>query len=349
MNMRAIRMHAPYDVRLDNIEIPEMKEDEVRCKAICSLISTGTEAIQYSRTHDKSMHRQADLTQVNFTGYSMCAEVIDVGREVKGYKKGDIVFAIENHKQYFNIKPYLITKMPDYMTPEEMCWLTILRCALFANMQINTKPWETIVVGGLGAFGFASVQFAKIFNARKIIAVEPDPYRAEMAKEYGATDVITGKLEDVVEDIIAINGGKLVDGCIDATSTAGNIKWLQYILKRNGNLCVICDPANTDQQLLNYGYLHYRGQHIHGVYIDMQIPERDPMKPDQRDFVNPWYPMDTEYIHQFILDCFKTGQLKVKDLICGKESPENCSDIFKRLWKDRSRMLGIEYDWTLLE
>ena len=346
---KVIRMHGPRDVRLDTLPLEPLGDDEVQCKAIRSLISVGTEAIQYARNHDKSMHRywlDCGNTPVK-TSYNSSAEIIAVGKNVKDYKIGDQVYALCGHEQYFNIKTSLISKKPDWLSHEENAWLTILRTGWFACQEANLMPYDTIVIAGLGVFGFASLMFAKIFNARRIIAVDPNPYRAELAKSHGATHVFNAEIGDVLEDIIAVNDGKLVDVCIDATAWAGNIKHLNYLTRRTGNISVICDPPNTDSQIINWGYMFYRTQHMHGVYINQMLDERDPMR-DQREFLNPMYPLNMKKINDFIYEKFQTKEIVVNDLIAGLENPENCKNLYEKLFTDRSRMLGMEFDWTLV-
>lgn len=345
---KVIMMHGPFDARLDTVPLPPLGDDEVQCKSVKSLISVGTEAIQYARNQDASMHRVAlDLGKPHKTSYNTSAEVVAVGKNVKDYKVGDKVYALVGHEQYFNIRPSLLTHMPDWISHEENAWMTILRTGLFSCMQAGLKPYDTIVIAGLGIFGFATLMAAKIYNAKNIIVVEPEKYRADKAKAHGATHVLNAKIGDVLEDIIELNDGKLVDVAVDATAWAGNIKHCQYVVKRNGNVTVICDPPNTDSQIMNYGFLHYRGQHVHGVYINMMLAEPDPCT-DQREFVNPFYPMTMQDIHTFLYEKFKTGEINVKDLIAGYVSPMDCAQVYHDLHYDRGQRLGTEYDWTML-
>lgn len=346
---KVIMMYGPFDVRLDTVPVAPLKDDEVQCKSIKSLISVGTEAIQYARNQDTSMHRVAlDLGEPHRTSYNTSAEIVAVGKNVKDYKVGDKVYALVGHEQYFNIRPSLLTHMPEWINHEENAWMTILRTGMFACMASHLKPYDTIVIAGLGIFGFATLMMAKIYNAKNIIVVEPEKYRARKAMAHGATHVINAEIGDCIEEVIELNGGKLVDVAVDATAWAGNTKFLQQCLKRNGNLTMIVDPPNTDSQLLNYGCLYYRSQHIHGVYINEMLEEPDPCT-SQREFVNPVYPLDMQGLHTFIYEKFKTGEINVKDLIAGYVSPEDCKQVYHDLHYDRAERLGTEFDWSTVK
>lgn len=345
---KVIFMKGAFDVSLDTVPLAPPDDDQVQVKAIRSLISTGTEAIQYARNQDASMHRVAlDLGEPHKTSYNISGEVVAVGKNVKDYKVGDEVYCMNFHEQYFNTWPYLLTHKPEWLSHEENAWMTILRTGLFACMASQVKPYDSVVIAGLGIFGFASLMLAKIYNARNIIVVEPEKYRADKAKAHGATHVIQGNIGDVIEEVIALNGGKLLDVAIDATAWGGNTKHLQACVKRGGNITVICDPPNTDSQILNYGCLFYRSQHVHGVYINQMLDKFDPCT-NQREFINPVFPLDMEKLNDFLYEKMKNGEICVKDLICGTVSPADCKQVYHDLYYDRAERLGLEFDWTLL-
>lgn len=74
--------------------------------------------------------------------------------------------------------------------------------------RCKPEPASTLVVFGAGGVGMAAVMAAKIAGCVKIIAVDIVPERLELAKEFGATDIINAKeVPDVVAKIKDITGG----------------------------------------------------------------------------------------------------------------------------------------------
>lgn len=85
---------------------------------------------------------------------------------------------------------------------------------------IRPAPQSTVVVVGVGAVGLAAIMAVKInpLNLSKIIAVDIVPERLELAKKYGATDVINGKeTPDLAKALRDLTDDEGVDGAIDTT------------------------------------------------------------------------------------------------------------------------------------
>ncbi|MDH6365260.1 threonine dehydrogenase-like Zn-dependent dehydrogenase [Enterococcus sp. PF1-24] len=66
---------------------------------------------------------------------------------------------------------------------------------------------DTVVVIGIGPVGLMAVAGAKLKGAARIIAVGTRPNCVKIAKEYGATDIVSYKEGDIVEQIVAMTGG----------------------------------------------------------------------------------------------------------------------------------------------
>lgn len=305
------------------------------------------------------MIRTQELGHPAGVGYSMAAEVIKVGKHVLDYKTSDIVFAREQHKQHFTINPTSrVSHMPEWMSVGEVCWTTILRAGMFAAMKLNIKPNDTVVILGLGIFGMASLQFAKLLGAKKLIAIDPIKQRTDRALKFGATDVITDRalngkfivsentatynlnceFENPIRDhLIKINKGKLADCVIDATSAAEGLSAACVLTRNGGNVSIIADPPNITKQHVGsnilLGYLN-----LHGIFINMM--EEDP---------NEFYPLTIQGVHDTIYEHIRKGEINVKDMITDYVSPADPTRVYQSLYEDRSERLGVLYDWSLIE
>ena len=65
------------------------------------------------------------------------------------------------------------------------------------------KPGATVVVVGDGAVGLLGVLSAKQMGAERIIAMSRHETRTRLAREYGATDVVTERGDEGAEKIQA--------------------------------------------------------------------------------------------------------------------------------------------------
>ncbi|KAJ9628356.1 hypothetical protein H2204_009331 [Knufia peltigerae] len=92
---------------------------------------------------------------------------------------------------------------------------------------------SSIAVFGVGGVGLAAIMAAKNFTpATKIIAIDVQDSRLEMAKELGATHVLNSKGRDIVELIHSVTDGDGVDYALDAT---GNVAVVQAMIDSTAN------------------------------------------------------------------------------------------------------------------
>lgn len=73
--------------------------------------------------------------------------------------------------------------------------------------SLQVSEGASIAILGTGAVGLAAVMAARLVGANRIIAVDINPRRLEIALELGATHVIDNRHEDVVSSLSAITGG----------------------------------------------------------------------------------------------------------------------------------------------
>ncbi|GHV34191.1 hypothetical protein FACS1894187_04250 [Synergistales bacterium] len=341
MKFKAVRYHGHFDARLDILEMDDLANDQIRCKALRSVLSLGTETMMFNRVFD-SLHRcPKDMFQNGpaMFGYSMAAEVIEVGKNVAGFTVGERVVADIQHRQFFDIEPSPVNvqKIPDWLEPEVACWTMPMRACYCANYAAGVGPKTTVVVLGQGIFGVGGVQFARIFGAKRIIAVDPRKVRAERAAKFGATHSLNAQGCDIIEKVKEINDDQLADVVIDATNTPESLSQACQLLRRGGHISLIADPPNPLQQHLGNNFL-VSYLTIHCIYIRMQLLEPKGIASLTRE------KMDGE-----IFDHFHTGKLDTKGMMTDVVSPENCQELYRMLFEDCGGHLGIQYDWSLVK
>jgi NADPH2:quinone reductase len=102
--------------------------------------------------------------------------------------------------------------------------------SLFADGPVQNL--DVLVTGGAGAVGFYAVQFARLADARSVIATISSDAKAKIAAEAGATAIINYKTENVAERIKAATEGRGVDR-ISEVDFGGNIKTTVAVMKTN--------------------------------------------------------------------------------------------------------------------
>jgi S-(hydroxymethyl)glutathione dehydrogenase/alcohol dehydrogenase len=87
----------------------------------------------------------------------------------------------------------------------------------------KVEPGSSIAIFGAGGIGLATINAAQIAGAVRIIAVDKDPFKLELAKKFGATDVIDASgADNVVKRIQALSDGGVHHAfeCIGLKATA---------------------------------------------------------------------------------------------------------------------------------
>jgi len=98
-------------------------------------------------------------------------------------------------------------------------------------------PGDVVAIVGSGPIGMAALLTAQFFSPSKIIMVDLDPNRLEVAKKFGATDVVCASGEEAVKQILALtNGGAGVDVAIEAVGIPATFDLCQKVLAPGARL-----------------------------------------------------------------------------------------------------------------
>ncbi|AVW91302.1 zinc-dependent alcohol dehydrogenase family protein [Celeribacter baekdonensis] len=100
----------------------------------------------------------------------------------------------------------------------------------------NVKPGDTIAIIGAGPVGMSVLLTAQFYSPGRIIMVDMDPARLELAKEFGATDTIHVGSEDAIAKIMEMTGGLGVDVAIEAVGVPATFDICQKIVSAGGNI-----------------------------------------------------------------------------------------------------------------
>jgi alcohol dehydrogenase len=129
-----------------------------------------------------------------------------------------------------------LARVPDELTDEQVILLadiasTGISAAESADLQIG----DSVAIFAQGPIGLCATVGAKLKGASLIIAVEPDPFRAGMARRMGA-DVVLDAHRDVVSEIKGMTSGRGVDVAIEALGTQTTFENALSVLRPGGTL-----------------------------------------------------------------------------------------------------------------
>src|SRR5439155_25891817 len=88
-----------------------------------------------------------------------------------------------------------------------------------AAVCAQVKPGQTVAVVGDGAVGLSGVLAAKRLGAERIIALSRHADRQQLAREFGATDVVEQRGEEATAAVLELTGGVGVDATLECVGT----------------------------------------------------------------------------------------------------------------------------------
>jgi threonine dehydrogenase-like Zn-dependent dehydrogenase len=237
-------MYGPGDVRFEARPDPKIIEPTdaiIRTTATCICGS------------DLWAYRGVDrVKQPTPYGHEYCGIVEEVGREVTAIKPGQFVigsfFASDNscpncragfQTSCVHRTPVIgcqaeLIRVPladgtlvttpeaprEELIPSLIALSDVMGTGWFAAVAANVKPGSTVVVVGDGAVGLLGVLSAAQMGAARVIAVSRHPARQKLAREFGATDVVSERGDESVARIKATTEGVGADAVLECVGTA---------------------------------------------------------------------------------------------------------------------------------
>jgi len=115
---------------------------------------------------------------------------------------------------FADVGPY---KVPDGLSDEQVLFLTdIFPTGYMAAENCSITPGDTVAVWGCGPVGQFCIASAWLLGAGRVIAIDREPERLQMAAARNKAEVIDLTQADVYEKLKDMTGGRGPDACIDA-------------------------------------------------------------------------------------------------------------------------------------
>lgn len=136
----------------------------------------------------------------------------------------------------------------------------VLGTGWFAAKAAEIGPGKTVAVVGDGAVGLMGVLAAKQLGADRIIAMSRHESRQQLAREFGATDIVTERGDEGVAKIKELTGGLGAHSTIEAVGTQESLRQAIGATRAGGHVGYV-GIAHGD---LNGTELFFSGVHLHG-------------------------------------------------------------------------------------
>jgi alcohol dehydrogenase len=103
----------------------------------------------------------------------------------------------------------------------------------------QVKPGDTVAIVGAGPVGMAALLTARFYSPGRLIMIDVDPNRLELARTFGATDTIDSRDGTAAEKLMEMTGGKGVDVAIEAVGIPATFDICQNAIAPGGHIANI--------------------------------------------------------------------------------------------------------------
>jgi threonine dehydrogenase-like Zn-dependent dehydrogenase len=283
--MQGAILYGPRDVRFEQRPAPTILEPTdaiIRLSATCIC---GSDLWPYRGANP--------ITEPTPMGHEYCGIVEEIGRGVVSIKKGQFVigsfFASDNTCPHCQLgyqtschhralvggaqAPLLRVPLADGtlvatrevpsadLVPSLLALSDVMGTGWFAADAANVKPGATVAVVGDGAVGLLGVLSAKQMGAERIIAMSRHESRQKLAREFGATDIITERGEEGVARIKDLTKGVGADSVLECVGTEESMAQAIGVTRPGGFIGYVGVPHGVE---LDGADLFFRHVHLHG-------------------------------------------------------------------------------------
>ncbi len=233
------------------------------------------------------------ITEPTPMGHEYCGIVEDVGSQVQSIQPGQFVvgsfFASDNtcphckagyqsscqHRELVGgaQAPYLRVPLadgtlvatpeapPQNLIPSLLTTSDVLGTGWFAALAADVQPGKTAVVVGDGAVGLLGVLSAKQMGAERIIAMSRHASRQRLAREFGATDIVTERGNEGIARIKDMTHGIGADAVLECVGTAESMMQAIGCTRPGGAIGYVGVPhgVELDGQRLFFSHVRLHG------------------------------------------------------------------------------------------
>lgn len=272
--MRATIMHGAGDVRIEKVPDPTIMESTNALLRVIRACICGSDLWPY-RSMQPSERGQP-------MGHEAIGVVEAVGADVRTVKRGDVVvmpFASSDgtcdfcheglptaciHLSFFGNQgndgaqaeairiPYAdgtLFPIPvgndDVLMPSLLTLADVLGTGHHAAVVAKVGPGKDVAVVGDGAVGLCGVMAAKRLGAERIFLLGRHPDRIALAREFGATDIVSERGPEAVERMRQLTGGHGVHAVLECVGLAQAMETAVEITRAGGAIGRVGVPQDA--------------------------------------------------------------------------------------------------------
>lgn len=293
MQMKAALMYGPNDIRVEMTDKPECPKDGLILKIM---------AVGLCGSDIRNLTTDSRKGNYPFIyGHEIVGCVDEVGPEETKYRVGQRLFlfpgtycmecdsCISGHSencenehvaklagtggfaQYIavggeKIRYGGIYEIPDDVTYEAASLGEPLTSVFACLENVKVGYADTLVIIGAGPIGDFMAQIAKIRGAQKVIMIDINAHRLEMAKQFGVDEIIDSSATDPIEAVKKLTGGRGADKVISATPVNATQTQSIHMVRKGGIVVFFGGVPKGSMTELDCNLVHYNNIWIKGHF-----------------------------------------------------------------------------------
>jgi threonine dehydrogenase-like Zn-dependent dehydrogenase len=283
--MQGAVLHSPGDVRFEERTAPSIMKPTDAVIRVSATCVCGSDLWPY-----RGIQAVAEPTPM---GHEYCGIVEEVGSAVTSVRPGQFVigsfFASDNtcphchagyqtscqHKEFVGGAQAPLLRVPladgtlvatpelpsESQLPDLLALSDVMGTGWFAAEAAKVKPGMTVAVVGDGAVGLLGILSAKQKGAERIIAMSSHSSRQRLAREFGATDIVSERGDEGVDRIKELTKGVGADAVLECVGTQQSMMQAIRSTRPGGWVGYVGVPHGVqfDGQALFYSHVHLHG------------------------------------------------------------------------------------------
>jgi L-iditol 2-dehydrogenase len=286
--MKAAMLYGVKDLKVEDVEVPEVKDGEVLVK-VKAATTCGTDLKIFQRGYVEKVIKLPTIF-----GHEWAGEVAEVGKGLEWPRKGMRVRAgnsapclhcsmcqrgkynlCENmiwlwgaYAEYIKVPARMVLMnmqgVPDDISYEEAAITEPLACVLHGVEQANVKLGDTVAIIGAGPIGLLHLLTVKKMGAGRTIMIDLVDERLGFAEKLGADATVNSGKENVETRIRELTGGYGADVAIEAIGLSATWEQALKLARKGGTVLEFggCPPGTeikVNAEMLHYGELTVMG------------------------------------------------------------------------------------------
>src|SRR5438552_3290545 len=283
--MRGTVLYGPRDIRFEERPDPEIIQPTDAIIKLAATCVCGSDLWPYRGI--------SPVAAPSPMGHEYCGIVEDIGRGVSSIKRGQFVigsfFASDNtcphchagyqtscqHKEFVGGAQAPLLRVPladgtlvatrevpsDDLIPSLLALSDVMGTGWFAADAANVTRGSTVAVVGDGAVGLLGVLSAKQMGAGRIIAMSRHATRQQLAREFGATDIVTERGDGGVARIKDLTKGIGADSVLECVGTPESMLQAIRSTRPGGSIGYVGVPHGVSLDGTELFFAHVR---LHG-------------------------------------------------------------------------------------